>query len=61
MADPLLALHRAFEAAITAAFGAEHASTDPAIRRSQSGLMRDMDFVADLLYGRSAKSVAHVA
>jgi arginyl-tRNA synthetase len=35
MADPLLALHRAFEAAITAAFGAEHASTDPAIRRSQ--------------------------
>ncbi len=34
MADPLLALSRAFEAAITAAFGAEHASTDPAIRRS---------------------------
>ena len=34
MADPLLALHRAFEGAISAAFGAEHASTDPAIRRS---------------------------
>ena len=34
MADPILTLNRAFEAAITAAFGAEHASTDPAIRRS---------------------------
>ena len=34
MADPILALNRAFEAAITAAFGAEHATTDPALRRS---------------------------
>jgi arginyl-tRNA synthetase len=34
MADPLLTLNRAFEAAITAAFGAEHAATDPALRRS---------------------------
>lgn len=34
MADPILALNRAFADAITAAFGAEHASTDPAIRRS---------------------------
>jgi alkylation response protein AidB-like acyl-CoA dehydrogenase len=33
----------------------------PAIRRSQAGLMRDMDFVADVLYGRSAKPAAHVA
>ena len=35
MADPLLTLTRAFEAAIAAAFGAEHAATDPMIRRSQ--------------------------
>ena len=34
MADPILVLNRAFETAIAAAFGAEHASTDPAIRRS---------------------------
>ena len=34
MADPVLTLSRAFAAAITAAFGAEHAATDPAIRRS---------------------------
>jgi arginyl-tRNA synthetase len=34
MADPLLLLTRAFEAAITSAFGAEHAGTDPALRRS---------------------------
>lgn len=34
MADPVLTLNRAFAAAITAAFGAEHAATDPAIRRS---------------------------
>jgi arginyl-tRNA synthetase len=34
MADPILALSRAFQAAIAAAFGEEHASTDPALRRS---------------------------
>lgn len=34
MADPVLTLSRAFAEAITAAFGAEHAATDPAIRRS---------------------------
>lgn len=34
MADPLLTLTRAFEVAITAAFGAEHAATDPMLRRS---------------------------
>ena len=34
MADPVLTLSAAFAAAITAAFGAEHAATDPAIRRS---------------------------
>jgi arginyl-tRNA synthetase len=34
MADPVLTLSRTFAAAITAAFGAEHAATDPAIRRS---------------------------
>jgi arginyl-tRNA synthetase len=34
MADPVLALTRAFEAALAAAFGAEHASADPALRRS---------------------------
>jgi arginyl-tRNA synthetase len=43
MADPILALTRAFEAAITRAFGAEHASTDPALRRSNHA-----DFQANL-------------
>jgi hypothetical protein len=33
----------------------------PAIHRSQAGLMRDMDFIADVLYGRAAKPAAHVA
>jgi arginyl-tRNA synthetase len=35
MADPILTLNRAFASAIGAAFGAEHAGTDPALRRSQ--------------------------
>jgi len=34
MADPLLTLAPRFEAALSAAFGAEHARTDPALRRS---------------------------
>ncbi|WP_438039784.1 arginine--tRNA ligase [Sorangium sp. So ce128] len=34
MADPVHALARAFKAAITAAFGAEHAAVDPSLRRS---------------------------
>ena len=34
MADPLLTLEPAFRAAIAAAFGPEHAATDPALRRS---------------------------
>jgi arginyl-tRNA synthetase len=34
MADPVHALARALEAAIAAALGAEHAGTDPALRRS---------------------------
>ncbi len=34
MADPVHALSRAVQAAITAAFGAEHAATDPSLRRS---------------------------
>jgi len=32
-----------------------------AIRRAQAGLVSDMDFVADVIYGRAAKPVAHVA
>jgi alkylation response protein AidB-like acyl-CoA dehydrogenase len=32
-----------------------------AIHRAQSGLIPDMDFVADVLYGRVAKPVAHAA
>jgi len=32
-----------------------------AIRQAQAGLMADMDFVADVLYGRAAKPAAHVA
>ncbi|WP_437853716.1 arginine--tRNA ligase [Sorangium sp. So ce363] len=34
MADPVHALARAFKAAITAAFGEEHAAVDPSLRRS---------------------------
>ncbi|WP_437569152.1 arginine--tRNA ligase [Sorangium sp. So ce542] len=34
MADPVHALSRAFQEAITAAFGAEHAGVDPSLRRS---------------------------
>ncbi len=34
MADPVHALSRAFQEAITAVFGAEHAATDPSLRRS---------------------------
>ncbi|WP_437295523.1 arginine--tRNA ligase [Sorangium sp. So ce426] len=34
MADPVHALARALQAAITAAFGAEHAAVDPSLRRS---------------------------
>jgi arginyl-tRNA synthetase len=34
MADPVHALARAFEAAIASALGADHAGTDPALRRS---------------------------
>jgi len=33
----------------------------PAIHRAQAGLIGDMDFVADVLYGRSAKQVAPAA
>ena len=33
----------------------------PAIRRAQSGLISDMDFVADVIYGRVAKPATHVA
>jgi alkylation response protein AidB-like acyl-CoA dehydrogenase len=33
----------------------------PAIQRAQAGLMPDMDFVADVLYGRAAKPAARVA
>ncbi len=34
MADPVHALARALQAAVTAAFGAEHAAVDPSLRRS---------------------------
>jgi alkylation response protein AidB-like acyl-CoA dehydrogenase len=33
----------------------------PAILRAQAGLISDMDFVADVLYGRTFKAAAHVA
>jgi hypothetical protein len=33
----------------------------PAIHRAQAGLMSDMDFIADVLYGRVAKRVAVAA
>jgi hypothetical protein len=32
-----------------------------AIRRAQAGLLSDMDSIANVLYGRTAKPVAHVA
>jgi alkylation response protein AidB-like acyl-CoA dehydrogenase len=41
--------------------GFEDALHLPAIHRAQVGLIADMDFVADVLYGRVAKAVAHVA
>ena len=33
----------------------------PAIRRAQAGLLADLDFVADVLYGRAAKAAGHAA
>jgi alkylation response protein AidB-like acyl-CoA dehydrogenase len=33
----------------------------PAIQRAQAGLIADMDYVADVLYGRAPRAVAHVA
>ena len=33
----------------------------PAIHRAQAGLIADMDYVADVLYGRAAKQVAPAA
>jgi alkylation response protein AidB-like acyl-CoA dehydrogenase len=33
----------------------------PAIHRAQTGLLADMDFVADVLYGRATKAAARVA
>jgi hypothetical protein len=33
----------------------------PAILRAQAGQLSDMDFVADVLYGRAVKPAAHVA
>ena len=32
-----------------------------AIHRAQTGLISDMDFVADVLYGRANRAAAHVA
>jgi hypothetical protein len=33
----------------------------PAVHRAQAGLISDMDFIADVLYGRVAKRVAVAA
>jgi len=33
----------------------------PAIRRAQVGLVADMDYVADVLYGRTAKQKVQAA
>ena len=33
----------------------------PAIHRAQAGLIADMDYIADVLYNRTAKSAAHAA
>jgi len=33
----------------------------PAIRRAQAGLISDMDYVADVLYGRTSKRTAQAA
>ena len=41
--------------------GFETALGLPAIHRAQAGLMADMDYVADVLYGRAAKRVAPAA
>ncbi len=46
----------------TVGTGGEAPALDwPAIHRAQSGLVADMDFVADALYGRAAKPAARVA
>ena len=50
MADPLLALAPRFEAALRAAFGDEHASADPALRRSDRA-----DYQADVAMGLARK------
>ena len=39
----------------------EAALSLPAIHRAQTGLIRDMDFVADVLYGRATRAAARVA
>ena len=39
----------------------ESALIFPAIHRAQIGLIADMDYVADVLYGRAAKPATHVA
>jgi alkylation response protein AidB-like acyl-CoA dehydrogenase len=41
--------------------GFEAALNFVAIHRAQAGLVADMDFVADVLYGRAARAVANVA
>jgi hypothetical protein len=39
----------------------EAAIAAPAIHRAQAGLIADMDYIADVLYNRTAKSAAHAA
>jgi alkylation response protein AidB-like acyl-CoA dehydrogenase len=46
----------------TVGAGGETPALDlPGIHRAQAGLVSDMDFVADALYGRAAKAAARVA
>jgi alkylation response protein AidB-like acyl-CoA dehydrogenase len=46
---------------IVGAGGDTAALDSPAVLRAQSGLLADMDLVADALYGRTAKAAGHVA
>lgn len=50
MADPILTLTQRFTAAVTAAFGAEHAGTDPLLRRSDRA-----DYQANIAMGLGKK------
>ena len=61
MADPILTLSRAFEGAIAAAFGDEHAKTDPALRRSnRADFQANVALALGKRLGKPPREVAQV-